>query len=164
MTKQLPAPTDDSMGPAMRALTEKQQAFVTAFLLAGDGNATAAARAAGYADTQGLKVTAFRLMRDDKVQSALVEEGQKFVTSALPIAARGLVEMAKNPGHRDHYRACDRILQQAGLVATIKHKHEHQHSSEEMIARIKTLAGQLKVDVSHLLGGGPIIDVTPEKE
>ena len=55
---------DESWGPAMAALNPKQRAFVLAYVLLTNADATAAARLAGYEDNgsgQSIRVQGFRL-------------------------------------------------------------------------------------------------------
>jgi len=73
MKPEVPAPTTD--------LTEKQSAFVQAYVSNG-GNGTKAAISAGYARS-GAKQEASRLIRNPKVQQAIAQEMQ----SAFGLAA-----------------------------------------------------------------------------
>lgn len=85
---------ENGFGPAMLALTDMQQRFVIAFLDFGTGNATDAARKAGYCpigDTEdrreaSMRAAGSRISRTDKVLAAIQEEGRKRITGMVPMA------------------------------------------------------------------------------
>lgn len=112
-------------------LTNKQRAFVEAFR----GNATEAARAAGYAgDANALAVAGHRLLKNAKIQRALrarqarVEDAAREGTSEageatadptiLDLAAeqRALTEIVRDPSatHRDRIRAIEVLARMQG--------------------------------------------------
>jgi hypothetical protein len=106
-----------AMGPAMRALPNGQwRDFVEFYLLEkpGHGAQTRAARRAGFgnANTTPLNLAriASRLMRDDRIQSALAEEARKIVRGGGVEASKALMNLVRDPEHRDHARAIAMVL------------------------------------------------------
>jgi hypothetical protein len=108
------------LGPAMRVLTERQRAFVHAYLTEkpGYGALTRAYRRAGYRNPGGvartLSKTAHSLSRHPKIVAAINEEAKKIIRGvghAEAVAA--IMNMIRDPSHRDHARAVDMILARA---------------------------------------------------
>jgi hypothetical protein len=133
-----------SLGPAMRALTKRQRAFVVELLLRGDDNHTAAARAAGYKDSEsdaGIRVTAYRLTHDPKVLAALKEESERRLRSTLPMAVNVVAKIANDETakHGDRLKAASMIMNRAGMSDTIEHHHVHEHklADDELLAEAK---------------------------
>jgi phage terminase small subunit len=98
------------LGPKMQACSERERAFVMHYLAIcaeeGKGNATEAARRAGYADAGlqscSIRVQAHSLLHREKVREAMFEIGKaEFVSLLFPsvMAARKLVENDKHPDH-----------------------------------------------------------------
>ena len=159
------APSEEVVyGPHMRALPIKRRQFVERYILQAFDNATEAARAAGFKDGPGLPVTAHRLIHDERIQRALVEECQRVNVSFAPLAMRELVWMATDRGGRNQYQAVDRLLRQSGLDTAIQHVHAHTVDPAEMAQKIRQLSVFLGVDPEKMLGSdAAVIDVTPEK-
>ena len=105
------------LGPAMKALpNNKWRAFVDFLIIEnpGHGAQTNAARRAGFghARTSPLNMAkiASRLMRDERMQAAIAEEARKVLRGSAPEAAKALIELVRNPEHRDHARALQMVL------------------------------------------------------
>jgi hypothetical protein len=104
----------------MRALSAKQRAFVEFYLLerpARTGvisNQAAAARRAGYGSPTSTSVSmshiGWRLLQDERVQAAVAEEARKMLRGAAPDAVKALLEVVRNPEHKDHVRGIDMML------------------------------------------------------
>ena len=156
------APPSDMMGPAMSALTEKQQAFVIAMLETGGGNHALAARVAGYADTDGAaRVRGHQNMRNLKILAALREEADKRIRSGALLGASALWEIAKDTTHKDRFKASVELLNRSGLQVVTQHKVivEDNRSQEEIVARAVALAQKLGVDPKKLLADyGVVLD------
>jgi hypothetical protein len=112
------------MGPKLAACDERERAFVWHVLTDADGNATEAARLAGYQDgrnarTRGspgaLRVQAHALMHRERVLQAIEEVGrQQFRTLLVPaiVRTRALLE---NPDHPDHSKMLQSMLSRLGF-------------------------------------------------
>lgn len=148
------------LGPAMRSLTEMQQRFVMAALSSPLSSQTEWAKAAGYSDVaEGAKVTACRLMQSPKIQAAIFEVSVGHFRAAGPLlAATGLVRIAANPEHKDHFRALESIADRVGMPKTTEHHvrvDDVRGDPGRLVERVRELAAQLGVDASVLLGARP---------
>lgn len=155
---------EGELGPKMRALQPKQQAFVMALLVNGDDNASRAARDAGYSPAANVvNVTAHRLMHDARIQEAIQEESVRRLNSASILAVSELVKIAGNPAHKSQTKAIEMILNRTGLHAKSEHKVsvEHMMGDDELRDKIKHLAEKHGIDLSAYTGQ-TLIDVTPE--
>lgn len=101
----------------MQACSENERKFVW-FWVTGDGDATAAARAAGYVDndTGAIRVTAHRLIHRDRVIEAIEEVGRKAFRGLLVPALRATRDLIDKPDHPDHLKAVNATLSRLGLV------------------------------------------------
>ncbi|MGA8696884.1 MAG: hypothetical protein WB689_24215 [Xanthobacteraceae bacterium] len=106
-----------SIGQAMRALPNNQwRAFVEFYLLEkpGHGAQTRAARRAGFGNASSSPLNmariASRLMRDDRIQAALSEEARKIIRGGGVEASKALMNLVRDPEHRDHARAIAMVL------------------------------------------------------
>jgi hypothetical protein len=94
----------------------KWRAFVEYFLLEepGYGAQAAAARKAGFgrANSSALTMTqiASRLMRDPRMVAALAAESKKLLRAGAPEAVKALMNLVRDPTHRDHGRAVGLVL------------------------------------------------------
>lgn len=155
-------PPDTDMGPAMAALRPRQRAFVIAMLETGEDNHTRCAMMAGYGGTESsIRVQAFRLAHDEKIQAAIVEQaGRRMKTGAI-MATGTLLSIAKNPVHKDQLKAAVEILNRSGLHAITETKHtvEHTINDKAMVAKVVELAKGLNIDPKVLLGQyGVVLD------
>jgi|SRR5271165_585943 len=155
------------LGPCMRALTQRQRAFVDYVVFTGTRSMTHAARAAGFEFSSygSLKVQAHRLSQNPAVQAAMAERSRGRLGSNGPMLVNELLWMAKNRGHPDQFRAIDRGLGMVGFHVRSEHKIVVEHTSEELVAKIGALAEYLGLDPSRLLGAAApneIKDITPE--
>ncbi len=104
------------LGPAMRALNERQRLFVRALLLEkpGYGSATRAYRKAGYGPTSKAATQskeAHKMLRDDRIIAGIAEESKKVIRGiGHAEAVSALLNMIRHPEHRDHARAVDMIM------------------------------------------------------
>lgn len=181
MTHALTIKVDDTgLGPAMRALTEKQRSFVYALVETG-GNAAQAAAAAGYGENShseaarenAYRVRGYQLSHDVKVLAAIKEEAEKRLHSGALLAASALVEMVQDPLNKNRFKAAESLLNRAGLTVATEHKVvvEHRGNSQEIGARIRELVRELGADLPRLAGAdtASIIDaeysdITPTED
>jgi phage terminase small subunit len=99
----------------MRALSPRWRAFVEFFLMEspGHGAATAAARRAGFGSQSSPLVCAqlaSKLLHDSRILEALAEEAKKIVRAGAPEAAQALINLVRDPTHREHGRAVSMLL------------------------------------------------------
>jgi hypothetical protein len=108
-------------GPAMRALpNNKWRAFVDFYLVLPPSrtgrfsNQAEAARRAGFGTPRSKPIdmasTAWQLMRDERMQAAIAEEAHKLLRSCAPEAAKALIELVRNPEHKDHAKGIGMML------------------------------------------------------
>lgn len=148
------------MGPAMVALEPKQRAFVLAFVDTGGQDATKAARMAGYGgdNPQSVRVTAHRLTHDAKVLEAIREVADSRIRSEALMAMEVIVEIAKDPTHKDRFAAAKEIANRSGLMVVQKSEVVHRTEDEaDKIKRIIALARGLGVDPRQLLGSAGVV-------
>lgn len=157
-------PSDYDCGPAMKKLNDRQRGFVTAMLDFGGRNNTRAARAAGYDGVdEVLRVTAYRLAHDPKIQEAIKEEGEKRLNAGTIMAVNILFDILDDATTetKDRLKAVEMVLNRTGLhtkteqKVTVTHKDE---TSKEMIAEIKLLSERLGIDPQKLLGNNAVIE------
>lgn len=162
----------DGFGPAMRACTPLQRAFVLAMASDPFGNATKWTKAAGYRNSEvGYRVMAHRLMHDEKIQAAVAEVARGALFTVGPVlAAQGMLRIARDRKHPKHLRAVEMVANRVGLHETTEHVvrvDDARRDPATMIARIRELAAQLGVDPARLLGANvgpatPLIEHEPK--
>lgn len=142
-------PLDEaSLGPAMLALTPAMRTFVHAKVHLGLNNAEAG-KLAGYStrSPNALEVTTSRLAHDQRVQAAILEEGQKLMRAEGARSIRTLVAIRDNADaeDKDRIRCAVELLNRSGFHAVSEtHHHEHLHLSEaEKDSRILALCSEL---------------------
>jgi phage terminase small subunit len=155
-----------SLGPRMRALSDRQRRFVRAAMEFPTGKGWQIAKAAGYsAKSHGyLRLAAHRLFHDEAIIAAMHEEAGKRLRSSAVLGASVLAKIARTDGHRDQLKAAEALLNRVGLHERTEHFVNVNHSdttSRAMFERIKELAGALGVDPAALLG--PNAPVEPMK-
>jgi hypothetical protein len=110
------------LGPAMQALpNEKWRAFCYHLTTQkpGHGALTRAARAAGFginSTPTNLAKLAWRLSHDERVIAAVAEESRKVIRLGHPEAVNAVLNLVRNPKHRDHMRAVDAVLSRADPI------------------------------------------------
>jgi phage terminase small subunit len=154
-------------GPAMKALNERQRKFVLALFEApkSHGSLTFAARRAGYgtasSSRQSLSSIAHALAQDSKVQAAISETSQQYLTTLGPHAVRALKNLLDDPKAKDHGRALGIVMDRVSPIqstAVLKVEHEAAASMQataKVFERIMELAARAQVP--------PMIDVTPKE-
>ncbi len=159
----------ESLGPAMQALTPMQRRYVLALIEpqkpGADGmNGTAAAEAAGYqGDRKKLAEIGSRLRHNPKVVAAIHEEALKHLMGARLLATRVLTEIAGDVTQKgaDRLKAADMILNRTGIIEETKSEVvvTHRRDPKEVIGDIVQMAKKLNLDPKQLLGAhGIVID------
>jgi hypothetical protein len=143
------------LGPAMKALpNDRWRAFVEFYVLgtitnSRKNNFGAQAEAARKAGFGGPKTTpqvmthlAWKLMRDDRVISAIAEESRKLLRSGAPEAVKAARNGVRDPTHKDHARFVAMILDRADPLEshqTIDVIHKHVDPDQESIEELRAL-------------------------
>lgn len=153
-------PAEHRMGPALKALNDRQRAFVVA--LVSGASQGKAAQAAGYNGTEEvLRVTGHRLAHDEKVQAAIVEETRKKFRFAAVAAADYLVAALTDAGVKDQdkIKAATAILDRGGLHVLTEHRVTlaADESLGDQVSRVVEVLGR---DVARSLLGRMVDDVT----
>lgn len=152
------APDPELLGPAMSALTEKQRKWVVAYAMCGD--ATVAAREAGYSDEgNGCKVIGFNLARNPKVIDALSEWSRGALNGrGAFVAVQALIEIAQDPEHTDRFKAADSLADRVGFARQTSHQvtveHIDQRSDDELLRIVNQAFARPAL---------PVIDTTAEE-
>lgn len=139
----------------MQALNQNQRNFVVAFIMQGGQNATAAALAAGYANTEGsARVAAHRLVHHPRVQLALREEADKRLRAGALLGASVVQEIASDALHKDRLKAAIELLNRSGLLVEQTHRviHEDNRSDSELERAVLAMATKYGMDPVKLLG------------
>ena len=162
------AVADVRYGPAMHALTDRQRKYVEALFLAPKsyGSGVFAVKLAGYGSATSSKASlasmAYQLNSDPKVQAAIAEMSQQYLTTLGPVAVRAMKKVLGNDKHREFGRVLGILMDRvapANSTHTVKVEHEASSSmrnTAEVFEKIMALAARAKVS--------PMIDVTPQKE
>jgi hypothetical protein len=134
MTKHEVARIEDwgQLGPAMRALpNDRWREFVYCLVTQkpGHGMFTRAARKAGFgreSTPTNLAKIAWKISRDDRTIAAIAEETKKVIRAGAPEASNALLNLIRNPEHRDHGRAVAMLLDRVDPVTSL-HNIEVTH-------------------------------------
>jgi phage terminase small subunit len=120
------------LGPAMQQLTERQRLFVRALvsLPPGYGILTKAYKAAGFGTPNGKRLTlaknASALSKQENIIAAIAEESRKVIRTAFPEAVSALMNMIRDPSHKDHCRATMALIDRCDPLET-KHNIDVVH-------------------------------------
>lgn len=108
------------LGPRMQACSEMERKFVIAYVTNNDGNATQAARDAGYSDlgpdSPAIRVRAFEVVHRERVILALEEVGRKVFRSLLVPAIRATQRLITDTKHPDHAKTVSSTLARLGIT------------------------------------------------
>jgi phage terminase small subunit len=164
---------DALTGPAMMALSERRRRFVQAMYVDPYGSATSWAIAAGYSNaSEGAKVRGHECIHDPKVQLAVAEVARATLGTQGPmLAVMGLINIAKDPKHKDYTKAAEMILNRVGFAEKQHIEVTHRDlTGDALMERIVMLAekhgvnlGKLGVQTGPLAAlerseGGPVIE------
>jgi phage terminase small subunit len=133
----------------MKTLPNDQwRAFIEFYLLEkpGHGAQTNAARRAGFGNPKTTPLNmariASRLMRDPRMQAAIAEEGLKIVRGGAPEAAKALLNLIRNPDHRDHARGIAMLLDRSDPIISkqqIEVTHKNVDPDVEALEELRAL-------------------------
>ncbi len=162
-----PVVDTDGLSPAMLEINPQQRAFVYAMLDTGGNNPSHATRLAGYSasSTNVVHVTTYRLMHNPLILAAMKEEANRRLHSGVILGASVLVEIAKDPLHKDRLKAAQALLGHSGLVVAQEHRVIHENKDDKaMIDKITILAQQLGLDPRKLLGNAAPASMVTDAE
>ena len=161
-------------GPAMEALTEKERAFVLAYFDHPNYTQGQIAELAGYSKGTApnqLRVIAAQVLGREKVIAAMHEEGSKRLRAGGSLAVSALMDMVRNPLHKDHAKAVQMALDRTGFHAMSEHKvtvdDKRPQTKQELIDAIKRLASERGLDEAaqmKLIGHTPVTAIDAEFE
>lgn len=116
------------LGPRMRACSDRERKFVWFLLTTADGNATEAARLAGYSDpgqhqitktgdrNPTIRIQAHRMMHNERVLAAIEEVGRKEFRALMVPAILANKRLLKDMKHKDHAKAVMSTLSRVGFA------------------------------------------------
>ena len=169
-TYRSPALVDATLGPAMRALNPRQQAFVDYIVTTGTQNFAEAAREVGYSQHPGTStVQGYKLRHSQMVAEAIIEEGKRRVNMHLPLALQTVISIASDPSHKDALKAGLALMAMSGvspvaLSKTEKHVIHTGSPLENIEARLAVLPTDVADMLRQKLLPARMIDLTPERE
>jgi len=99
-----------------------QSRFVKCYVEHGDGNATRAALAAGYAKSSAHAV-GYRLLRNPAVLDAIHKLTLSMIGAAAPLALRTMVKLLEHSSGYVRQQAAADLLDRAGLRPPERHQH-----------------------------------------
>jgi phage terminase small subunit len=144
------------LGPAMRALpNDKWRTFVDFYILEkpGRGAQTNAARRAGFGKARTKAMTmariSSRLMRDDRIVAAIAEETRKVLRGGAPEAAKAILNLIRDPDHKDHARAIAMVMDRVDPITShqqIEVTHKMIDPDQDAIEELRALR---KLGASH---------------
>jgi phage terminase small subunit len=157
----------ESCSATMAALpSDRWRLFVMNFVLT--GNAAESYRRAGYNVTsdQDAARSGYRLMRDSRIQAAIMEESLRWFRAAAPAAVKAYHDVLtdKNAKHADKLRAADAVMARVDPIQTahrieVQHEHQHRHhlTADQITRRIAELAAEVGVSLPAI--EAQVIDV-----
>lgn len=164
--KRIPAQRADwgHLGQAMKALpNDAWREFVYQYLMqpAGYGALSAAARLAGFGKNstpENLAKIAWRMSRDERMIAAIAEESQKIIRVAGPEAANALVNLIRDPTHREHGRAVQIAIDRFYPAVTrhdVNVTHKVLEPDQEALEELRALRalGTAREKLIELFGG-----------
>ena len=122
-------------------------------LVENGGNQTRAAITAGYSE-EFAKSIGSRLARNPKVTAAIKEMADQRVRSSAVNAMDVIIEIMRDPTHKDRFKAAIEVANRSGLIVTTQHEVKVAHTVDDtqMVERIRQLATGLGLDAKQLLG------------
>lgn len=151
---------DTQFGPKMRLLTDRQRAFVIAFVEAGNQNYAEAYIRAGYAfdETRG---NASRLANSPKVQAAILEETSSRLHAMAPVALATVLKIATTDNHPAQFAAAKHILAATGFNQRQSIDVNHQGAVEIGFSELMAQLQQLRSAGIERLPSPVTIDMEP---
>ena len=158
MTQNLlvPMPEPDDFGPAMRACTTKERAFVVAYFHT--GKRELAAQIAGYAGEAGsnqLGVSAFQVWHRPRVQQAIQEFASTSILMGLvPMATAVMQDVLERGDHKEKLKAAQMVFDRTGFHALqeVKVTKIDGTDREAKVRKLIALAKKLGKNPRDLIG------------
>jgi phage terminase small subunit len=160
----------DLARPELRALTEKQRAFVVAYVEQGMKDGVTAARLAGYAGEDGkgkpggysvLKVKAAEKLRKPAVVAAIRALVGTRLAAASPAAVRAMEAIVSDARHKDRAMVAKFLLEVEGFTPTRRVEVEQSTYVHLTIDELRARRDEL---LARVLGREPVtIDVEPSE-
>lgn len=156
----LPMPEHEDLGPAMRALNERQRKFVVLYFHTGSREkaASLAGYAGGFEDDKArnlLGVSAYGVWHQPKVQLAIKEFGEQCVLAGLvPMAFAALENALKMGDVKEQTKAAQIVMDRTGFHA--KSEQIIREPDRDRVAQIKEIVRLCKLqglDPRQLIGG-----------
>jgi len=156
--------TDDfEFGPKMRALTERQRLFVLELVMDPLLSKSEAARRAGYSDlSEGAKVTAHRLIHDQRIIDAMHEQAGRRLWSLSMKAVHRIEQMLDSEDGKTVLKGALGVLDRVGFAAQQNiniNQTVTDQSGKAIIDRIRALANKHGLDPQLLLSNKPAAPV-----
>lgn len=153
----MPTAGDWKDGPAMLALpNDRWRDFCRMYVRRGRmGAGDALVRAAGFGVNSGVgrRVQAHRLMHDPRMQAAIIEETQRWMATAAPLAAHRIVAALSEEDTGVALKAANMIFDRVGLHAVSEQRQTVEHRADpEVFREIAALAMALGIEPRRLLG------------
>lgn len=152
-------PNEPKWGPKMAALpTDMMRAFVVAWIEGSPSGRegkgyTAAARRAGYSGSdETLKVTAYRLAHDIRIQEAMHEEGMKRLNGLAPAALQAANEILEDSKHKDRAVVIKTVLDRTGFHEVREVKTTHELLTGDQLQKAVVLAERMHIPLEQLIG------------
>jgi hypothetical protein len=152
-------PTEDELGPCMKACSDMERRFVMAFVEQGCRDATGAARRAGFSDpgkqSAAIRVRGYELRRRPRVVAAMRELAHTHFDGLVLPAVVAAGNIIANPRHPDHAKMINAVLSAHGLGPQQHIKVDQTVRDTMMPAvmeKIQHLADKLGLDPAQLLG------------
>lgn len=154
--------TDEAeLGPKMRALTERQRAFVLAVIEHPGITQGKAAELAGYQNSPGgYRVTGHMLSHDERVIAAIHEVAGQRMRSQSLLAATVLTQLLGSEDEKIALKAAGMLLDRVGFGAQQNiniNQTVTDNSGKAIMDRIKALASKHGMDAKRLLGA-PVVE------
>lgn len=156
---------EEKFGPAMLALAPRHRAFAIAYVTLTHGDATKAAKEAGYPVNKngvplaengvgGIGVQAHRLLNRPDVLAAIRELVVSRVAGNLPVYVNALEKVAASAQHKDQVKAIGMLLSRGGLPDITQRDLNINItvSKDQQIAEIRQMAEEMGLDPNKLLG------------
>ena len=152
-------------GPAMKALPNDKWRDAVKYYITGKpgyGAQTHAAYRAGFGKPHTTPLVmahiASRLFSDERVVAAIAEESRKIIRVGAPEAVAALLNLIRNPEHKDHARAIAIVLDRTDPVTTHQHidvTHRNVDPQQEAIEELRALRqlGTTREKLLELFGG-----------
>jgi phage terminase small subunit len=132
-----------------------ERKFVIALVETGGDNAAQAARFAGCATGREAQA-AWEWKRRPRVLAAIREMAEFQLRAGALLGASAMIEIARDPLHKDRLKAADRLMERAGMLVIQRSEHivEDRRETKEIIAGLKDLAERAGIPLETILGKG----------